>query len=92
MRQILLSSLLVFGLAACATEPIPEATTLEPEQFRTELPNPQPITMRDIDWRIIQTNDGPMFAITPKDYEDLALNMNEILRWMREVKAIKDGR
>lgn len=85
MRHVLASSLLLLG--GCATEPVPKATTIEPDEFRVELPKPEPVTMREIEWRVIRTDEGVWFAITPNDYEDLALNMNEILRWMREVRA-----
>lgn len=54
------------------------------------LPAPQPINLHNIAWDVIVEVDGDdtqvYFALSPGDYENLSLNMAEILRWIRESK------
>lgn len=54
------------------------------------LPTPTPVKLHNINWEVIVIPDGEdtkvYFAISPGDYENLSLNMAEILRWNREMK------
>lgn len=54
------------------------------------LPNPQPIDTAPLNWIIVTPDRLPagdgwvLIALTPKDYETLARNQADTLRWVRE--------
>lgn len=58
---------------------------------------PSPIRFDDVNFIVITKNNindldldnyGALFAITVKDYEILAANMQDIQRWIKESKAV----
>lgn len=53
------------------------------------MPTPAPVKLHDINWEVITKPEGEdvleYFALTPEDYEKLALNMAEMLRWNQEM-------
>lgn len=56
---------------------------------RPALPNPQPVEMLDVDWKVVTPDTLPegryvLFALTPQQYESLSLNMAELRRWIDE--------
>lgn len=56
-------------------------------QQRPQLPNPEPIALRDISWHALPagaSTDGPLVCVTPRDYEDMAINRADVLRFVRE--------
>jgi hypothetical protein len=54
------------------------------------LPTPTSIKLHNINWEVIHITEGEdtkvYFALSPGDYENLSLNMAEVLRWNREMK------
>ncbi len=48
------------------------------------LPKPKPLELREVEFKIIELPDGNLIALTPRQYENLSLNMAEILRYIRE--------
>jgi hypothetical protein len=48
------------------------------------LPDPEPIQTLPVEWQVIETEDGPLLALPPKEFENLATNLAEILRWIQE--------
>ena len=54
------------------------------------LPTPTPVKLQNINWEVIIKSEGEdglvYFALTPGDYEKLALNMAEMLRWNQEMR------
>ena len=54
------------------------------------MPNPQPIETRTVEWTVLtpetipDSDDWSYFGLTADEYEDLALNQADILRWVRE--------
>lgn len=51
---------------------------------RAPLPNPKATELANVEWKVIQTADGPVIALTPAEHERLMLNLAEILRWVQE--------
>lgn len=78
--------LLSLTLVGCSTS-TPEPTILDEKEFQVNIPKPQPLQLRDIEWRVLNTDNGTYFALTTKEYEELGLNMQDILRFIRESKA-----
>lgn len=54
------------------------------------LPKPAPIELLDVEVIVVETEDGRVLALTPDQYENLALNNAEILRYVRETDAQLD--
>lgn len=55
------------------------------------LPDPAPVKTRRVKWIVVTPDNLPagdfvVFALEPKDYEALALNQAETLRWAREAR------
>jgi len=55
------------------------------------LPDPHPVKLYNINWEVIIVKDPDgtekvYFALSPGDYENLSLNMAEILRWISEAQ------
>ncbi len=63
---------------------------LERPQETPPLPNPRPIEQRDVEWKVLTPDTLPeggnwvFFGVTPRDYEDLALNQADVLRFVEE--------
>lgn len=74
----------------CST-PVPAPTTVSQDEITIDIPKPQPLSLRDIEWNVIKTEDQTYFALTPKEYEELSLNMQDILRFIRESKAYSEA-
>ncbi|KFH18444.1 hypothetical protein IB60_17210 [Brucella abortus LMN1] len=59
---------------------------------RPSLPDPRPVQQREVTWRVLTPDDLPdgpgwvFFGLTPDEYEDLALNQAELLRFITEAK------
>ena len=56
---------------------------------RPPIPNPEPVQQREVRWVILTPETIPpgdgwvFFALIPPDYEDLAFNMADLLRWIQ---------
>ena len=56
------------------------------------LPNPQAVNLSPFKWKVLTRKRLPKgdqwvyYALTPKEYETLARNMAELLRWVKEAK------
>jgi len=82
-------------LSACSSAPRElQVTTAPVELPRPEatppLPNPEPINTASVNWIIVTPDRLPagdgwvLIALTPQDYETLARNQADTLRWVRE--------
>ena len=70
-------------------EIVPVAAEIPRPETRPNLPDPAPIKTHDIDWKILTeksiiSEGEAYFALSPKDYEELALTMADIIRWIKE--------
>lgn len=61
-----------------------DTVTAERPDPRPPLPDPTPIETTDVDWKVIETPEGPMLALDQRQFENLSNNLAEILRWVRE--------
>lgn len=55
------------------------------------MPPPQPIEVQPVEWHVLTPDRVPegewvYFGVTPEEYEILAKNMAEILRWVKEAQ------
>ncbi|RYF04444.1 MAG: hypothetical protein EOO77_29645 [Oxalobacteraceae bacterium] len=96
MKQILILSLLGLALAGCQST---QQATM-PALAAVPVPTPQPLVLRDVKWKVYnvrdlealiakQKRDGTdkqfaIIAVTPKGYQNLALNLSELERFIRE--------
>ena len=88
------STLAVLLLAGCSNALPPTTVQVAPVQIdlpdlTPNLPNPTPVRILDVDWKVITPETLPVgewvyFALTPEDYEDLATNNAELLRYLKE--------
>lgn len=66
-------------------------TTVEvPKPLPPALPKPAPIDLVGVEFIVVETEDGNVLALTPDQYENLALNNAEILRYVREANQQLD--
>lgn len=89
----------VLALSACTTQkPIEVAVTINPlEQIIIDHPAPpRGVTTRSTEWVVITSDnvdqlfmgDVVIFGVTPDDYEDLALNLAELKRYILSQQEI----
>jgi len=86
---LLLTALLLASLTGCggssSLPPIQVDTVdVTPPPAKPKLPEPEPILLVKPDWEVIVTEEGPMLALTEEQFQILATNLAEILRWIRE--------
>jgi len=103
MKNIILLSLLAVFLTSCGSS-VQEikVTTVEVSKTPLNIPNPDPLSMRDVEW-IIVTKDNAMeifeeiksgggeysvFAVTDTGYESLQMNFAEIRNHLAEQRQI----
>ena len=90
------SMLALLMFSACSSAP-PEvnvkttAVELEKPDTRPAVPNPEPIDTAPIEFKVLTPETIPdgeyvFYGITVQDYETLARNMADILRWVKEAK------
>jgi len=58
-----------------------------PQPKLITLPKPKPIDLSDVKWVIVRDNGGNLIALSPKEYEKLANNIAEIIRYVREADS-----
>lgn len=88
-------------LAACssasqlAVKTVPTDPPIRP-QSRPVLPNPTPIDLQDVEWRVLTPDTLPesgrwsFIGLTPGQYEILSLNEAELRRWIEEAMWLLD--
>jgi hypothetical protein len=58
---------------------------------RPNLPAPEPIQTRPLKWKVLTEKDklvkGQAYiALSTKDYENLSLNLADVVRWIKEAR------
>ena len=95
--------LCVFLLSGCSlwTKTVEIETTVKPTPI-AKAEKPKPVTMNDIKFKVVtkdnldafledlKNTQGEVvwFAITPRDYENLSLNINELRRYILQQKEV----
>lgn len=93
LSAVSIAALLV--LSACSSVPQALNVQIAPVEVerpddRPPLPNPQPIEQREVTWKVLTPETLPKgdgwvyFGVTPENYEDMALNHADVLRFTRE--------
>ena len=88
VQKSFLIVLLLLALSSCSsTKPIEIVTT--PVQLPiAQLPDPSPIVMSDISWKIINLDNKIYYGLAVSDYQLLATNMLELKRYILAQKNI----
>lgn len=104
LKLLLLSS--VFLLTGCSifSEPVKQIETVktEVERPKLNLPNPQPLDLRDVEWVIVTRENAEevfaelekkgepiaIFGLTAKGYEALSLNIADIKVYLGTQKEL----
>jgi hypothetical protein len=93
---LLVAALLISG---CTPARIPTRADVVEIKYIHPAP-PAPLALRDIQWRVLNAEELEkyleanregelaLFALETRGYESLALNMQEIIRYIREQQAI----
>ena len=103
IRNILLLGVLAVFLTSCGSSVQEiQVTTVEVSKTPLNIPNPDPLQMRDVEW-IIVTKDNAMeifeeiksgggeysvFAVTDTGYESLQMNFADIRNYLAEQRQI----
>lgn len=82
---ILLSTLL---LLSCGTTSVPEVEPVLDAPKILVLSPPSPLSLSDISWHVINSDNIIYYGLTIDDYKLLALNMEDIKRYISEQKTI----
>lgn len=100
MKKIALVALLPLALSACNS--VQPASTVAP-QLEVAAPSTQPITTLPVEWKVLNKQelkslvaqldkkDDPnysVFVLTPQGFQNLALNMNEMKRYIQEQQEV----
>lgn len=89
VQKSCLIALLVLALSSCGATQKPTEIVTKPVQVSIkQIPDPKPIVMNDIRWKVINTNDKIYYGLTVADYQLLAINMLELKRYITEQKNI----
>jgi len=104
MKRVLIASIVFLGLltlTACSTTDTIEITTIEEELNVALVDRPRPLRLNDVNFRVVSAanleefvreyengNDQAWFMITPRSYENLALNLAELRRYIRQQENI----
>lgn len=87
-------------LAGCSTAPTPiPPDVFVPPQNREIYPRPLPLTLRPIEWAVLSAQQPDTYTLffsqhdaamclPTKGYEGLSLNMQEMIRFLKEQKAL----
>lgn len=54
------------------------------------LPAPEPLALLPVEFRVLDIDGAPIFALDADGYEALARNLAEVLRWVTEATAQLD--
>lgn len=71
---------------------ISSTTEIKQPDAHPPLPNPRPIETSPFKWHVLTQDRLPegdtwvYYGVTPKEYEVLARNMADMLRWVREAQ------
>lgn len=73
------------ALCACSSVPPKAQPPLLVDQPPLPvLPRPQPIRAESVQWRVVEVDGVPLFALTARGYEALSRNIADMIRWAGE--------
>jgi hypothetical protein len=89
VQKSFLIVLLLLLLSSCSSTDKPiEVVTAPIEIPLTQLPDPSPVVLNNINWKIINLDNKIYYGLIVSDYELLAINMLEIKRYILAQKNI----
>lgn len=75
----------LLGLSGCSNNPpIQQPFELTPQPPAPVLPAPQAVKLKPVQWTVKVIDGVPYFALDSAGYENLSVNMGELLRWTGE--------
>jgi len=93
LLPLALTTVLLMPTACSSVSPLDVQTVpldLKTPPERAALPNPRPLQLQTVKWVVLTPDNLPVgdqwvfMALTPEDFERLALNNSEITRWVEE--------
>ena len=89
VQKSFLIALLLLALSSCGTTTKPIEIITKPIEIQLkQIPDPTPIVMNNITWKIINIDNKIYYSISVADYELLAVNMLELKRYILAQKNI----
>jgi hypothetical protein len=89
VQKSFLIVLLLLALSSCGTTTKPVEIITKPVEIQVkQIPDPAPIVMNDITWKILNINNKIYYGISVADYELLSTNMLELKRYILAQKNI----
>lgn len=104
MNKLVITGIAFLGiltLSACTTTDRIEVSTVEEQLNISIVDRPRPLNLNDVNFRVVSAanleefvreyengNDQAWFMISPRDYENLALNLAELRRYIRQSNEI----
>jgi hypothetical protein len=89
VQKSFLIVLLLLLLSSCSSTDKPiEVITAPIDIPLAQLPDPSPIVVNNINWKIINLDNKIYYGLSVSDYELLAINMLEIKRYILAQKNI----
>lgn len=89
VQKSFLTALLLLALSSCAKPQSPiEIVTQPVDVVISQPPDPNPLVLNNITWKILNIDDNIYYGISVADYELLAANMLDIKRYLAAQKNI----
>jgi hypothetical protein len=89
VQKSFLIVLLLLLLSSCSSTDKPIGVITAPIDIPlAQLPDPSPIVVNNINWKIINLDNKIYYGLSVSDYELLAINMLEIKRYILAQKNI----
>jgi len=89
VQKSFLIVLLLLALSSCGTTTKPIEIITKPVEINLkQVPDPNPIVMNNIKWKIINLDNKIYYGISVADYQLLSTNMLELKRYILAQKNI----
>ena len=89
VQKSFLIVLLLLALSSCGTTTKPVEIITKPVEIQVkQIPDPAPMVINNITWKILNINNKIYYGISVADYELLSTNMLELKRYILAQKNI----
>lgn len=89
VQKSFLTVLLLLALSSCGNTTKPVEIITKPVEIQVkQIPDPAPMVMNNITWKILNINNKIYYGISVADYELLSTNMLELKRYILAQKNI----
>lgn len=89
MNKLKLMALAALFVSACATAPQQVVVqTKEIPRATIQLPEPKPIHMDTVQWKVVKSNNQILFTLDNANFQNLMINMTKTKEMLIEQKAL----